>query len=278
MAFDTARLPPDALGWDCHAHLFGPYARYPLAAQRSYTPPEAPEENYRALLLTLGLGHGVLVQPSAYRSDYALLLDALKNQPGWRGVLVATEASAADMRAWRAGGIRGLRFSHRSGPAGNFPGSALWADLLRLAPQMADAGLHAELWTDCQALPELAPLLRGLPVPVVLDHMAGFDHRAGVDEPGFRLLLELLETHPVWVKLCAYRNLRDAADADAGQPFQQQLCEANADQLVWGSDWPHLNLTPAPPTEGLLQQFCRWAGEPDLLRKILIDNPARLYL
>ena len=65
MASDATRLPPDAPGWDCHAHLFGPYARYPLAAQRSYTPPEAPEENYRALLLQLGLGHGVLVQPSA---------------------------------------------------------------------------------------------------------------------------------------------------------------------------------------------------------------------
>ena len=268
---------PAGEAWDCHAHLFGPYARYPLAAERSYTPPEATEPDYLALLARLGLGHGVLVQPSAYRSDYALVLDTLKARPQWRGVLVASQASVTNMHAWRAGGIRGLRFSHRSGPAGNFPGSALIEDLLRLAPRMAEAGLHAELWTDCAALPGIAQLLRALPVPVVLDHMGGFDHRAGVAAPGFRALLELLEAQQVWVKLCAYRNLVGAADEDIGQVFLAQMCSANADQLVWGSDWPHLNVAPQPDTSGLLTQFCRWAGDQALARRVLIDNPCRLY-
>lgn len=274
---DSSSSPGSGGGWDCHAHLFGPYAEYPLAAQRSYTPPEATESDYLALLARLGLRHGVLVQPSAYADDYSLVLDALRAQPHWRGVLVTREADTATMRRWRDAGIRGLRFSHRSGPAGNFPGSALIGDLQRLAPRMADAALHAELWTDCAALPDIAPLLRELPVTVVLDHMAGFDHRAGADAPGFRVLLDLVGNRPVWVKLCAYRNLRDAADPGIGAPFQQALCAANPDQLVWGSDWPHLNLQPAPDAARLMEQFRRWAGDAGLVRRVLADNPRKLY-
>lgn len=267
----------DPGGWDCHAHVFGPYGLYPLAAQRSYTPPEAVRQDYMALLQRLGLDRGVLVQPSAYASDYRLVLDSLQAQPLWRGVLVSADASLSTMQDWRNRGIRGLRFSHRSGPAGNFPGSALIADLERMAPLLAAAGLHAELWTDCQLLPDIAPLLRSLPVPVVLDHMGGFDHRAGIDAPGFRVLIDLVGKSHVWVKLCAYRNLRDVADAEAGKPFQQRLCSANAGQLVWGSDSPHLNLQPAPVSEDLMAQFCRWAADPALIEQILIENPARLY-
>ena len=264
-------------GWDCHAHLFGPYARYPLAPDRSYTPPEASLSDCVAVQADLGLQHCVLVQPSAYRIDYSLVLDTLGLRPRWRAVLVSNDASTAQMRSWRALGVRGLRFSHRSDPAGNFPGSALMADLQTLAPRMADAGLHAELWTDCAALPGIAPILRALPVPLVLDHMAGFDHRAGVDAPGFRLVRELMAQRPVWVKLCAYRNLRDAPDPQIGRDFMHALCQANAGQLVWGSDWPHLNLQPPPVTRNLFDQFRGWAADLALVQQILVHNPARLY-
>ena len=262
-------------GWDCHAHVFGPYDLYPLAAKRSYTPPEATQDDYLQLLAQLALHHAVLVQPSAYADDYTLVLDALQRQPHWRGVLVSTDAALTRMRDWHARGVRGLRFSHRS--AGNFPGSALLTDLQRLAPQMAEAGLHAEVWTDCSGLHEIAPLLRALPVPVVFDHMAGFDHRAGLDDPGFVALCDLLGGDRVWVKLTAYRNLRDAADPDAGAPFQQRLCELNPDRLVWGSDWPHLNLQPMPATAALLARFKHWCSDTALVRRILVDNPHRLY-
>ncbi len=269
--------PAASDGWDCHAHLFGPYAQYPLAGQRSYTPPEAMRAHYAALLTRLGLARGVLVHPSAYGTDYGLVLDTLQMQPRWRGVLVSADATPSVMQSWRAAGIRALRFSHRSGPAGNFAGSALLADLARMAPAMADAGLHAELWTDCRALPDIAPVLRTLPVTVVLDHMAGFDHRAGTREPGFGVLLRLVEKHAVWVKLCAYRNLRDAPDPELGKAFQQALVAANPEQLVWGSDWPHLNLQPAPVTRELMDIFLRWTDDPATTRRILVDNPARLY-
>jgi predicted TIM-barrel fold metal-dependent hydrolase len=264
-------------GWDCHAHLFGPYQRYPLAPQRSYTPPEASLPDYLAVQAQLGLRHCVLVQPSAYRSDYSLVFDTLEQRPDWRAVLVSSDATTALMRSWRARGVRALRFSHRSGASGNFPGSALISDLQLLAPRMAEAGLHAELWTDCAALPGIAPMLRALPVPCVLDHMAGFDHRAGPDAPGWRLVLELLAQRPVWVKLCAYRNLRDAPDPQIGHGFVRDLCQANPEQLVWGSDWPHLNLLPPPGTRDLFDQFSDGVADPALVHRILVHNPARLY-
>jgi predicted TIM-barrel fold metal-dependent hydrolase len=266
-----------AQGWDCHAHLFGPYERFPLAADRSYTPPEAIEKQYLALLARLGLGHGVLVHASAYGDDHSLLLHALAAQPALRGVVVVRPDSNLPLAGLRARGVRGARFSHRSGPGANFAGSASFDDLRALAPALAAAGLHAELWTDCKVLPDIADELKVLPVPVVIDHMGMFDVNAGVNDPGFRLLLKLLATGKVWVKLCAYRNLLRVPDWEAGRPFQQELLETNPDRLFWGSDWPHLRVSPAPDAAQLLAMFKEWAGSEDVVRKVLVDNPEKLY-
>ena len=264
-------------GWDCHAHLFGPYARFPLAEDRSYTPPEALEAQYLALLARLGLSHGVLVHPSAYGNDYSLIFHALAAQPQWRGVLVAQKDRIAMLPGLRERGVRALRYSHRSGAGANFAGSAAFDDLLAMAGALAGAALHAELWTDCKVLPDIAPALRKLPVPLVIDHMAMFDVNAGIDDPGFRELLSLLETGKVWVKMCAYRNLLTAGNQDLGEPFHKALLKANPDRLLWGSDWPHLRVTPAPDTAGLLAMFKRWTASDALVSRILRDNPDTLY-
>lgn len=272
---------PSAQGrWDCHAHLFGPYADYPLAAERTYTPPEALEHPYAALLERLGMAHGVLVHPSAYGTDYRLVLAALAARPQWRGVLVAQAGTALDLKSLRAQGVRALRYSHRGGAAANFAGSASLDDLIAMAPALGEAGLHAELWTDRQVLPAIADTLRALPVTVVLDHMAGFDANAGVDEPGFATLVQLLGEGRVWVKLCAYRNLLALPVAQwdtAGRAFHQALIRANPEQLVWGSDWPHLNVKPAPDAVDLLALFKDWAGAQGVVDQVLQENPARLY-
>lgn len=266
--------------WDCHAHLFGPYAEFPLAAERTYTPDEALEAHYAALLQRLGMAHGVLVHPSAYGSDYRLVLSALAARPQWRGVLVARADTPLNLASLRAQGVRALRYSQRSGAAANFVGSASLDDLVAMAPALADAGLHAELWTDRQTLPAIADTLRSLPVPVVLDHMAGFDVNAGVEEPGFATLVQLLGEGQVWVKLCAYRNLLPVPSPqwrEAGRAFQQALVQANPDQLVWGSDWPHLNVKPVPDAAHLLELFEDWAGDAAVVEKVLAGNPHRLY-
>lgn len=270
-------------GWDCHAHLFGPYARHPLAAERSYTPPAAPLPAYRALLDRLGLAHGVLVHPSAYGDDHALLFEALAADARLRGVVVVRDGAPVDLAGWRAKGVRGARFSHRGGQ-GNFAGSASLSDLIALAPRLADAGLHAELWTDTTLLPDIADTLRRLPVPVVVDHMGGFDLTAGIDAPGFRTLRALLADGAIRVKLCAYRNLLAApgvvlapAQAEGGRPFHRALLAANPDALVWGSDWPHLRIDPAPDAAAWLATFHRWTDDVALAARILDANPRVLY-
>ena len=264
-------------GWDCHAHVFGPYERYPLADGRSYTPPEALLPDYLTHLARMGLSQGVLVHPSAYGGDLSLLLDVLTAQPHLRGVIVARPGDLPTLNGLHDAGVRALRFSHRSGAGSNFQGSASLEDLLTLAPAMAAANLHAELWTDCKVLPDIAPQLSTLPFPVVIDHMGGFDVEAGIDDPNFRTFLSLVERGKIWVKLCAYRNLLKASSMEQGLPFHQALVAANPTQLVWGSDWPHLNLAPAPDTLQLLQMMKRWTDSDALTQAILVNNPGRLY-
>ncbi|QQO19113.1 amidohydrolase family protein [Bradyrhizobium diazoefficiens] len=264
-------------GWDCHAHLFGPYDRFPLASDRSYTPPEAREAQYIELLAKLGLSHGVLVHPSAYGSDFSLLSEALASRPNLRGVIVSNADSPPKFDHLRDRGIRAARFSHRSGAGANFSGSASFDDLLSMATRLADAGLHAELWTDCKALPDIADQLRALPLPVVIDHMGGFDVTAGIDDPGFRCLLSLISDRKAWLKLCAYRNLFSAHNFAEGARFHQALLAANPEVLLWGSDWPHLRVVPTPDTAQLLGTFKRWTDSEGLVRKILVTNPSILY-
>jgi len=107
--------------------------------------------------------------------------------------------------------------------------------------------------------------------------MGGFDVKAGVDDPGFAALLGLLASGRAWVKLCAYRNLLRETDWQQGRPFQQKMVEANPERLVWGSDWPHLRVAPAPDAVQLLDMFMEWAGDEALVRQVLVSNPEQLY-
>jgi predicted TIM-barrel fold metal-dependent hydrolase len=100
---------------------------------------------------------------------------------------------------------------------------------------------------------------------------------AGIDDPGFHCLLSLLEEGHAWVKLCVYRNLLGMPDIELGRPFHNAMVQANPHRLVWGSDWPHLRVTPAPDAACLLEMFKRWTADDALVSQILVTNPAALY-
>jgi predicted TIM-barrel fold metal-dependent hydrolase len=272
--------PPDAC--DTHAHVFGPADRFPYADDRSYTPPDAPLAKYLAMLDTIGFARGVLVQGSAHGRDNSAMLDALRRQPArLRGVAVAdTGVSPADLHAWHALGVRGLRFNHffRDGQL-HYRGGVPLSEAKMLASVMADLGWHLQLWIDVKDLPQTIPTLKSLGLPVVIDHMGRSDAGAGTATSGFQSLLRALGEGWCWVKLSgAHRISQNPPDYPDARPFCEALVRTNPERLVWGGDWPHPRMELEMPDAGrLFELFQQWTPDLAARQRILVDNPAQLY-
>jgi 2-pyrone-4,6-dicarboxylate lactonase len=274
--------PPPPGACDTHAHVFGPAAQFPYAADRSYTPPDAPLAKYLGMLDTLGFARGVLVQGSAHGRDNSAMLDALARHPDrLRGVAVAdADVDPAGLRRWHALGVRGLRFNHFfRGGALHYRGGVPLAAAHALAPTMAELGWHLQLWIDVKDLPDTIAVLKELAVPVVIDHMGRTDAGAGTATPGFQSLLRLVGDGGCWVKVSgAHRLSRRTPDCDDARPFHEALVRANPDRLLWGSDWPHPRMEGEMPEAGrLFDLFCAWTPDAATRGRILVANPAALY-
>ena len=276
------RVPPPPNACDTHAHVFGPATRFAYAEDRSYTPPDAPLEMYLGMLGTLGFARGALVQGSAHGRDNSAMLDALGRHPDrLRGVAVADETvPATELRRWHALGIRALRFNHffRGGQL-HYRGGVPLDAARKLAPLMRELGWHMQLWIDVKDLPDTVPILQSIGLPVVIDHMGRTDARAGTGTAGFQSLLRLLGDGGCWVKLSGAHRLSTAApDYPDARPFHEALVRTNPDRLIWGTDWPHPRIEGEMPDAGhLLDLFTEWTPDEAVRRKILTDNPARLY-
>jgi 2-pyrone-4,6-dicarboxylate lactonase len=277
--------PVPAGACDCHAHIFGPSDRFPYADGRGYTPPDAPLEAFLRHLDRLGLERGVVVQGNAHGYDNRVILDAVERAPKrLRGVCITdTRAGDDDLRRWDRFGIRGLRFHvfHPDHRPTYVRGVGL--DVFRAFEKtMRSLGWHMQVWCDWRVLPELVPILRGIAegMPVVIDHMAGFDPAAGLSHPSFQTLLRLLGEGTCWVKLSgAYRCSTRFPDYPDARPMHEALVRENPDRLVWGTDWPHPQVAAdVMPNDGrLLNLFLSWTSDGATRRKILSENPARLY-
>jgi predicted TIM-barrel fold metal-dependent hydrolase len=276
----VAPTPPKAC--DTHCHVFGPASRFPYAPDRSYTPPDAPLAKYLNLLDTLGMERGVLVQGSAHGRDNSAMLDALHREPQrLRGVAVADRNTPpATLGEWNALGVRGLRFNHffRDGQL-HYRGGVPIEDARILAPTLKDLGWHMQLWIDVKDLPDTIPILREIGLPVVIDHMGRTNAQAGIEAAGFQALLRLLGEGGCWVKVSgAHRVSKRAPDYADARALHVALVKENPDRLVWGSDWPHPRMDAEMPNAGhLLDLFNEWTEDDAIRRRILVDNPARLY-
>jgi predicted TIM-barrel fold metal-dependent hydrolase len=269
-------LPPGAC--DCHVHVFGRPSRYPFAAGRAYTPPEASFRSYQAVMRGLGLTRAVLVQPSVYGTDNRAMLDAMRHGgPAVRGVAVIgapDDCGEDDLAALDAAGVRGVRMNTL------FPGAEGAGDLDELAARIAPFGWHLQVLIDVAESAGLVKRLGSLPVATVIDHLGHMPAAVGHDHPGFQDLLALLREGRSWVKLSApYRlSARSGPPYDDVRPFAEAVLEAAPDRVVWGSDWPHPAIEgPRPDPATLLDPLFDWVDDPDLRRRVLVDNPARLY-
>lgn len=259
---------------DTHAHVVAAGPQYPMVAERSYTPPPAPEEKYLAMLAATGMQRGVLVQISVYGDDNRYMLEVLKRHPRQlRGVgVVRADVSDRQLRDMHEAGVRGLRLNVL------FGGGTGFDSMEKLAPRIADMGWHMQFLMDARHLPEMMPRMRKLPVPGVVDHMGHMPVSLGTSHPGFQALQHLVRDQGWWVKLSgAYRISEDFPQFSDVVPWAQALVATAPERMLWGSDWPHVSVTRMPDTGALRNQLALWAPDPAIRARILVDNPARLY-
>lgn len=276
---------------DCHVHVFGPFAKFPLAAARSYTPPPALASDLIARMDAAGVERAVIVQPSAYGTDNRATLDAVRAHPERLRAVAVIDGSESDaaLVAMNAAGTRGVRLNIISGGG---PSAATFEALIsRIAERIAPLQWHIQIYAPLATIAASASLLEKLPVDIVLDHMGQPDAAAGLGQPGFDTLLGLLRLAKFWVKLSGpYRTSPEPLGNANVVAIARKLAATCPDRAVWGSDWPHIGEhagmagTAAPPVEyrpidygQLLSVAGDWVQDEALLRKVLVDNPARLY-
>ncbi len=266
-------LPP--LSCDCHSHVIGPEKKFPFVENRSYTPPPASLEDYVALHKALGIERAVIVQPSVHGTDNRVTLDAIARYgKNARGVAVVEPTiTNSEIENLHKGGIRGVRLNLL------FKGGVGLETMELLSEKISPYGWHVQLLIDVQTLTELSPRIRALPTPVVIDHIGHMATEHGIMHPGFQELVRLTAEGVCWVKLSGNYRISSAGFPFADAiPFAKALVAANPDQLVWGTDWPHPALYEYMPNDGgLLNALEDYAPEASVRKKILVDNPAKLY-
>ncbi len=270
------RVPPGA--WDTHAHVIAGDRAHPFVAGRAYTPPPVSADDYVDMLDTLGLTYGIVIQISVHGTDNGPIVQALQRHPTrLRGVgaIDGTE-SDADLLAMREAGVCGVRLNDL------FSGGSGSSQLQVIAGRCRALGWHVDLALHGHRLRELAPVLRVLDVPLVIDHLGWCDAGQGVDQPDFQAVLELARLPNCWTKLSgAYRVSVQGAPYDDAAPFTRALARAAPSRVIWGSDWPHVALfDPArmPEPGQLLDVLAdHLDGDVSLLKAVLVDNPMRLY-
>lgn len=265
------KAPPGTC--DTHMHIYD--RRFPKAPGARIDAPEAAVADYLAMCARLGIERSVVVQPSTYGMDNRCTLEAIaKMGPRARGIVVVDEAvTDAELERLTGLGIRGVRFFMLPG------GSLSWDILETVASRIAPFGWHIQLQLDGRDLPDRETLLNRLASPLVIDHVGKFLDPVAPDHPGFRTLSRLVEKG-AWIKLSAPYETSKAGPPyydDVGR-LAKLLVEAAPERMVWATNWPHPSPgVPVPDDAVMLDMLLDWAPDEAVRKKILVDNPARLY-
>jgi predicted TIM-barrel fold metal-dependent hydrolase len=264
------KLPAGAV--DTHAHVISA-ARF--VADRSYTSPEATEDQYIRMLDEVGMTYGVLIQVSVNGQDNEPMLKVLEHYPQrLRGVAVPLlNQSDAYYQRMKDTGVVGIRMNLM------FSGGGLDISKLEECDALAkDWGWHIQFLLDANDLPVLMPRMQKLQSTLVIDHMGYLKTTVGLQSPGFQALLELVKER-AWVKVSgAYRLTDQAPPYQDVVPYAKALIAAAPDRCVWGSDWPHVaNWGVMPRIAQMLESLALYAPDESLRNQILCSNPVRLY-
>ena len=270
-------VPPGAV--DAHCHVFGPGDVFPYAAERKYTPCDAPKDKLWELRDHLGFERNVIVQATCHGADNRALVDTICSSGGRaRGVAsVRRDVTDDELLALQSAGVRGVRFSFVKRLVDTLPHHTLQ----EIGERIQSFGMHLVIYFESPDLPELYDFLASLPGTVVLDHMGRPDVSKDPNGSEFDLFVRLLnENENMWTKVsCPDRlTISGPPGYDDVTPFAKRVVETFPDRVLWGTDWPHPNMKSHMPDDGKLVDFIpRIAVTGELQEKLLIDNPMRLY-
>jgi len=274
---------------DAHVHVIGDPERFPMSPRRDNTPHPATSEELVQHLQFLHLDRVVIVTPSIYDCDNRATLAAI-DQVGRdraRGVGFVSRTMAPEfLDSLRHGGIAGIRVVPVG--ANGFDTAAATRQLKFVSSIAEPRGWHLQISTPPEVISAIRTELASCPVPLVLDYFGWV--AGGIDQEGFDAILSLVQSGRAYVKFSEpYRLSKQPPDYEDLRPVVQALLAMNPDRLLWGSGWPHVSggepgrsryeLTPFLPIDdgALLNLLASWVPDAETRRKILVDNPARLY-
>lgn len=266
------KLPAGAT--DAHCHVFGPGDVFPYAPNRRYTPDDAPKEMLRALHDYLGIDRAVIVQASCHGTDNRAMLDCIASDPKrYRGVAIVDDSfTDKDFDALDRGGVRGVRFNFVK-HLGGAPDMNVFN---RVIDRVKGRGWHVVLHLDAKDIDELSTTIRKLPLTFVIDHMGRVPAKDGVDQAPLKTLLELAMLDNCWIKVCGSERI-DFPPYDEAVPIARKIVETIPDRVLWGTDFPHPNATHEADEGELVDLVPQFATGALAQRRLLVDNPARLY-
>jgi predicted TIM-barrel fold metal-dependent hydrolase len=274
---------------DCHTHIFGDPQRFPYTRARVYTPEPASIDEMRSLHRALRTDRVVVVHPSVYGTDNACTLDAIKQLgSGARGIAVIDNKTPdAMLDELDRGGIRGIRINLET--AGLTDPALARQRFKDAIERTRGRNWHVQIYTRLSVIESFADKVLAAPVPVVFDHFGGAQAALGIQQPGFDTLVKLVQKGKAYVKIsAAYRISKQTPDYPDVALLAKALIAANAQRILWGTDWPHpaqipgrnpTETTPLLPIDDgrLFNQLAVWAPDAAQRKTILVDNPAKLY-
>jgi 2-pyrone-4,6-dicarboxylate lactonase len=271
-------LPPGAV--DAHCHVFGPGDTFPYAPERKYTPCDAGKDRLYALRDHLGFARNVVVQATCHGADNRAMVDALRHSDGKaRGVAtVRPDIGEDELAELHAAGVRGVRFNFVKRLVDPKP-DAYYRGII---DRIAAFGWHIVVYFEAADLAERWDFFTSIPTIVVVDHMGRPDVTKPVDGPEFSRFLEFMHHDNIWTKVTCPERLSKQPPPEYADfvPFARHVVERFADRVLWGTDWPHpnLNMVGHMPDDGALVDLIpAIAPTVELQKKLLVDNPMRLY-
>ncbi len=274
---------------DTHTHIHGDPAKFPFFAGRTYTPEPASPEEMAALHKALHIQRVVIVTPSVYGPDNSATLFGMKARGNdARGVAVIDDKTTdSDLDAFDKAGIRGIRINLAT--SGVTDPSIGRTRLQKAIERIKSRSWHIQVYADAPVIVAVKDLIATAPMPIVFDHFGGAVADLGLEQPGFPDLLALVKAGKAYVKISgAYRLSKNGPDYPDAAPFAKALIAANSERIIWGSDWPHPNSSSGKPATELtplyqiddgrlFNQLPVWAPDAAIRKKILVDNPVKLY-